>query len=53
MQHADIVRVVVQGRLGLGCTTWASWNKANLNEWQCMVQKEVHKVQEETRHISA
>ena len=34
LQHADIVRSVAQGRLGLGCSTRVSWVKANPKEKQ-------------------
>ncbi len=29
LQHADIIGIVAQGRLGLGCFTRISWNKAD------------------------
>ncbi len=53
LQHADIIRTVAQGRLGLGCFTRTSWNKADPKQCHSMVQREVCKAEEETPLISA
>ena len=41
LQHADIMGIVNQGRLGLGCITGASRKDAKPKEQQGMVQKEI------------
>ena len=51
LQHADIIRSVAQGRLGLGCSTRVSWLKANLKERHGMVQREVRKAEEERQCV--
>lgn len=53
MQHADITGTVAQGRLGLGCFTRTSWNKADPKECRSMIQREVRKAEEETQHVKA
>ena len=53
LHHADIVGSVAQGRLGLGCFTRTSWNKADPKERRGLVQKEVRRVEEESRHVKA
>ncbi|XP_056314571.1 uncharacterized protein LOC130229674 [Danio aesculapii] len=53
LQHADIVGTVAQGRLGLGCFTSASWNKADPKERRWLIQREVRKAEEETRQVKA
>ncbi|KAK0155382.1 hypothetical protein N1851_002287 [Merluccius polli] len=52
-EHADIVRSVAQGRSCLGCSARASWVKANPKEKRGMVQREVHKAEEERRRVKA
>ncbi|KAK0147796.1 hypothetical protein N1851_012487 [Merluccius polli] len=39
LHHADIIGSVAQGRLGLGCSTRASWIMANPKERRGMVQR--------------
>lgn len=53
LQHADITGTVAQGRLGLGCFTRTSWNKADPKECRSMIQREVRKAEEETQHVKA
>lgn len=53
LHHADIVGTVAVGRLGLGCSTRISWKKADPKERRGMVQREVRKAEEETRHVKA
>ncbi|KAK0149132.1 hypothetical protein N1851_010350 [Merluccius polli] len=53
LQHADIIGSVVQGRLGLGCSTRVSWVKANPKERRGMVQREVRKAEEKRQHVKA
>ncbi|XP_061778568.1 uncharacterized protein LOC133569990 [Nerophis ophidion] len=53
LHHADIVGSVAQGRLGLGCSSRTNWNKANPKERRGLVQREVRKAEEESRHVKA
>lgn len=53
LHHADIVGSVAQGRLGLGCSTRPNWQQAHPKERRCMVQREVRKVEEESRQVKA
>lgn len=53
LHHSDIIGTIAQRRLGLGCTTRASWRKAEPKERQGMVQKEIRRVEEESRQARA